>query len=84
MVDIRERVHFVAALLALSTAMAGAIYWIMALIMQFAVLANDVQMESDPAEVAFIGSVLFAASAPVTLRLAGRWVEVGYIHGADE
>lgn len=81
---IKERVHFFAALLAFSAAMTGAVYWLMALIMEFAVRVNDVETASDPAEVAFLGSVLFVVAAPVALRLAGRWVEVREVGGASE
>jgi hypothetical protein len=80
---LEERVHFFVALLALSTAMTGALYWLMALVMEFAALVNDVQMEADPAEVAFIGSVLFAVGAPVALVLGGWWVEVRRIGSHD-
>jgi hypothetical protein len=55
----------------------------MALVGQFAIMANDVQLEADPVMMAFIGSVMFVASAPVTLRLAGRWAKVRRTGGEE-
>jgi hypothetical protein len=78
---LEERVHRLLFVGLLAVTATGALYWMMALMGQFAVMVNDVQMESDPAMMAFIGSVMFVASAPVTLRLAGRWVKVRRIGG---
>jgi len=78
---LEERVHRLLFVIAFAVLMTGALYLIMALVGQFAVMANDVQMESDPVMMAFIGSVMFVASAPVTLRLAGRWVKVRRTRG---
>jgi len=80
---LKERVHFFVALIAISAAMAGALYWLMALVGQFAVMINDVQMEADPVMMAFIGSVMFAVGAPVALVLGGWWVEVRRIGSHD-
>jgi len=81
---LEERVHHLLFVIAFAVLMTGALYWIMALVGQFAVMANDVQMESDPAMMAFIGSVMFAVGAPVTFVLGGWWVKVRRIGGESE
>lgn len=73
---LEERVHHLLFVIAFAVLMTGALYWMMALVGQFTVMANDVQMEADPVMMAFIGSVMFVASAPVTLVLGGWWVEI--------
>jgi len=73
---LEERTHHLLFVIAFAVLMTGALYWMMALVGQFAVMANDVQMEADPVMMAFIGSVMFAVGALVTLVLGGWWVEV--------
>jgi hypothetical protein len=78
---LEERGHRLLFVIAFAVLMTGTLYWMMALMAQFAVMANGVQMEADPAMMAFIGSVLFAVGAPVTLVFGGWWVEVRRIGG---
>jgi len=80
--SLEERVHRLLFVVAFAVLMTGALYWMMALVGQFAVMINGVQMEADPVMMAFIGSVMFAVGAPVTLVLGGWWVEVRQIGGA--
>lgn len=84
MVDIRERVHFVAFCGAVAVTMAGLIFWLFALIGQAVLFVGDVEMETRPIDMAAIGSVLYLIGGLAAWKLGGKWDEIRCIQRANK